>query len=195
MGKILEEMTLEELWDLFPIVLVEHRGAFMSQYEREYKRLLEGLKEQAGAIYRVSHIGSTAVPGLVTKAIVDILFEVNGDDQMDVVADWLQGHGWILMSRRRGENPQMSFNQGYTEQGYAEEVFHLHLRVKGDWEELYFRDYLIAYPEVARAYAELKRELLERYPSNRDAYTQQKSDFVKRVSLEAKGLFGERYCP
>ena len=50
----------------------------------------------------------------------------------------------------------LSFNKGYTGNGYAERVFHLHLRYVGDNNELYFRDYLIEQPDVAKEYEELK---------------------------------------
>ena len=87
----------------------------------------------------------------------------------------------------------LSFNKGYTENGFAERVFHLHLRYAGDNNELYFRDYLIEYPEVAKVYEELKLSLWKKYEHNRDAYTNAKTEFVKIYTEKAKILYGNRY--
>ncbi|MGL5257987.1 MAG: GrpB family protein, partial [Proteocatella sp.] len=56
----------------------------------------------------------------------------------------------------------------------------------GDWDELYFRDYLRQYPAVARQYEALKLELKEKFEHNRDAYTYAKTEFVKEQSQKAK---------
>jgi GrpB-like predicted nucleotidyltransferase (UPF0157 family) len=87
----------------------------------------------------------------------------------------------------------LSFNKGYTENGFAERVFHLHLRYAGDNNELYFRDYLIECPEVAKEYEELKLRLWKEYEHNRDAYTNAKTEFVKKYTEKAKSIYGNRY--
>ena len=66
--------------------------------------------------------------------------------------------------------------------GFAEKVFHIHVRAYGDNDEIYFRDYLIAHHEVAKEYESLKLSLLPEYRNNRDGYTRAKSEFVKRVT-------------
>lgn len=87
----------------------------------------------------------------------------------------------------------LSFNKGYTENGFAERVFHLHLRYSGDNDELYFRDYLIEYPKVAKEYEELKLMLWKEYEHNRDGYTNAKTTFVKKYTAQAKMIYGNRY--
>ena len=87
----------------------------------------------------------------------------------------------------------LSFNKGYTENGFAERVFHLHLRYAGDNDELYFRDYLIEHPEAAKAYEKLKLSLWKKYEHNRDAYTNAKTEFVKEYTEKARILYGNRY--
>ena len=66
----------------------------------------------------------------------------------------------------------MSFNKGYTEEGFAEKVFHLHLRYFGDNDELYFRDYLNERPDIAEKYEQLKLSLWKKYEHDRDGYTE-----------------------
>ena len=87
----------------------------------------------------------------------------------------------------------MSFNKGYTERGFADRVFHLHLRRQGDHDELYFRDYLQEFPEVAKAYEALKLSLWKPYEHDRDGYTQCKGDFVQQATRRAKARYPGRY--
>ena len=60
---------------------------------------------------------------------------------------------------------------GYTDNGFAEKVYHLHLRLEGDHDELYFRDYLIEYPQAAKEYEQLKLSLWKQFEHDRDGYT------------------------
>lgn len=84
-----------------------------------------------------------------------------------------------------------SFNQGYTESGFAEKVFHLHLRLAGDHDELYFRDYMNAHPEAAKEYEALKLRLWKEYEHDRDEYTRQKTEFVRNYTELGKKREGE----
>ncbi|MEG1980665.1 MAG: GrpB family protein, partial [Victivallaceae bacterium] len=90
---------------------------------------------------------------------------------------------------------EMLFYKGYTPDGFAAEVFHLHLRNPGDWDELYFRDYLRLHPEIADEYAVLKAELAVKYKFDRDAYTLAKGDFIRRQTAAARIEFPGRYQP
>ena len=76
---------------------------------------------------------------------------------------------------------RMSFNKGYTPQGYDDKVFHIHIHRTGDNEEILFRNYLISHPEIAKEYERLKMSLLPEYTNNRDGYTEAKTEFVKRI--------------
>ena len=188
--KKLEDMTLEELWELFPIVLKEHSPKYAEWYEEEKQNLTELLADFG--LQRINHIGSTSVEGLIAKPIVDILLELPEDYELDRVSELLQNAGWILMDRD-DEKQTLDLNKGYTPAGFAEKVYHLHVRALGDWDELYFRDYLRKYPKAARQYEELKRSLKEKYEHNRDAYTEAKTAFVQQYSQAAHQEFGTRY--
>ena len=188
MSPFLEEMSLEELWQLFPIFLRGHQDEWKDWYEEERLQLLSFLPEHQ--IVRLSHIGSTSVKTIWAKPIVDILLEIPKETDMTVMKDLLLQNGYLLMSESQG---RMSFNKGYTLSGFAERVFHLHLRYEGDHDELYFRDYLQEHPAVAKDYEKLKLSLWEQYEHNRDAYTEAKTDFIKNYTEEAKKLYGGRY--
>lgn len=188
--KKLEDMTLEELWELFPIVLKEHSPKYAEWYEEEKQNLMELLA--VFGLQRINHIGSTSVEGLIAKPIVDILLELPEGYELDRVSELLQNAGWIVMARE-DERQTLDLNKGYTPEGFAEKIYHLHVRALGDWDELYFRDYLRKYPEAAGDYEELKRSLKDKYEHNRDAYTDAKTDFVQKYSQAARGEFGARY--
>lgn len=188
--KNLEEMTLEELWELFPIILKEHRAEYADWYEEEQQNLTKLLAEFE--IQRINHIGSTSVEGLIAKPIVDILLELPESYDLEKVTALLQKAGWILMIKDK-EKQTLDLNKGYTPAGFEEKVYHLHVRALGDWDELYFRDYLQKYPEAARQYEGLKLLLKEKYEHNRDAYTDAKTEFVQKYSQKAREEFGTRY--
>ena len=186
MGKKLSEMTLEELWQLFPIYLTEHQSCWEQWYSEEETLL----KTKLFSGERISHIGSTAVPAIWAKPIVDILVEVPKESNLSDYKVLITNSGYICMSQ--GEN-RMSFNKGYTENGFAERVFHLHLRYIGDNDELYFRDYLREHADEAKEYEELKLKLWKQYEHDRDAYTNAKTEFVTQYTETARTLYGNRY--
>jgi GrpB-like predicted nucleotidyltransferase (UPF0157 family) len=84
---------------------------------------------------------------------------------------------------QRSDNPppHMMFVKGYTEEGMKGQSFHIHIRYIGDWDEIYFRNYLIEHPHFAKEYEQLKIDLSARYKYDREAYTNSKTDFVKRI--------------
>ncbi len=187
-NKTLSKMSLEELWRLFPIFLTEHQESWEQWYGDELE-FLSGLLPGKG-VHRITHIGSTAVKRIWAKPIVDILLEIDPDCDMNNVREILTSHGYICMSE---EKSRKTFNKGYTENGFAERVYHLHLRYSGDNDELYFRDYLIENPEIAEEYEKVKLDLWRKYEYDRDGYTQQKTEFVKRITRQAKEKYGNRY--
>lgn len=191
MAKELSEMTLEELWELFPIVLREYHREYPTWYESEKEELVKNFGD--GTIVRINHIGSTAIPGILSKPTIDILMEINRDTDISYITDKLRSMDWILMKELKGPDFIQVYNKGYTKYGFAEKVYHLHVRYAGDWDELYFRDYLKEHPQAAKEYSELKIRLMEEFRHNRDAYTDGKEEFVKKYSEIARDHYGRRY--
>lgn len=185
-AKKLSEMTLEELWRLFPIFLTEHNPAWKEWYAIE----ADALKTALPQIERISHIGSTAAESIWAKPIIDILVEVSKESELSYYKDFIENNGYICMSQ---STDRISFNKGYTENGFAERVFHLHLRFLGDNDELYFRDYLVKNKDIALQYEKLKIELWKKYEHNRDGYTNAKTEFVVKYTKKAKELYGDWY--
>ncbi len=187
-GNCLSEMTLEQLWELFPIFLTGHKNAWKDDYDRMEAVLQTALSTYP--VHRISHIGSTAIDGIWAKPIIDILVEIDPDANMSTAAKAIEGLGFLRMS---SDTNRISFNYGYTADGFAEKVYHLHLRYTGDNCELYFRDYMNSHPDIAEEYEKLKLQLWKKYVNNRDAYTDAKAGFVEKYTALAKKEYGKRY--
>ncbi len=182
----LNDLTLEELWELFPITFVDYDIKFEIQYLNEKNHLETLLKNY---IKRISHIGSTSIKNIKTKPIVDILIEVDYKD-FQTIKNILLENNYILMNETSNK---ISFNKGYTINGYASNVFHIHIRKYGDCSELYFRDYLNDNFELAKEYEKLKQDLFNKYKPNRDLYTLGKTDFVNKIITLARPKYKDRY--
>ena len=179
MEKKLSDMSLEELWKLFPIHLTEHQPDWREWYAEEENLL----KNRVSDIERISHIGSTAISSICAKPIIDILAEISREHKLSDYKEAIMNSGYICMSET---SDRISFNKGYTENGFAERVYHLHLRYIGDNDEVYFRDYLIEHADVALEYERMKLELWKKYEFNRDGYTNSKTDFIQKYTEKAK---------
>lgn len=178
--KALEDMTLEELWRLFPIVLTPHRKQWKKWAKEEINDLSVILSEYSTII---NHIGSTAIPDIMSKPIIDILVEIAPDTDRQRIKVEMEAAGYICMS---SSDTRMSFNKGYTPEGYAKKVFHIHFHAFGDNDEILFRDHLNNDPTASREYEALKTNLLIRYKNDRDGYTEAKSGFIKRIIGDAR---------
>jgi len=193
MTKQLKDMTNEELWQLFPIIITEHDITWKDNYIKE-KSILEnaiGIDN----ITRISHYGSTSVPNLLAKPTIDILLEVVDEiDKNKLISD-IKSVGYEYTPQPNNPAPRMMFMKGYTPRGFEGQVYHVHVRYSGDWDELYFRDYLISYPEIADEYGKLKLELMEGYKNDRDKYTSEKTEFIKRITKQARLEIDDKYCP
>lgn len=168
----LQDMTLEELWELFPVVLKPHIPLW-KEWAHEEMELLGHLLTRFNPV--INHIGSTAIPDIMAKPIVDILVEMPENVAWSAVKERLEARDYICMAEN---DRRISFNKGYTTEGYGERVSHIHCHRIGDNDEILFRDYLIAHPDAAKEYEQLKLSLLPQYIYDRDGYTQAKSVFI-----------------
>lgn len=179
MEKQLNEMTHEELWQLFPIILTDHNPEWASRYKEEEMILHSVVGKEH--IKRISHIGSTAVPGLIAKPTIDILMEVKQSTPDKYIIDSMINAGYIYSAQPRNPAPHMMFMKGYTPEGFKGQAFHVHVRYPGDYDEIRFRDYLLSHPDAAKEYGELKVSLKEKYEHDRDGYTFAKTGFIRRI--------------
>jgi GrpB-like predicted nucleotidyltransferase (UPF0157 family) len=186
-------VTDEQRARLFPILLAEADPHWPAAY-LEQKAFVEAMFSPSH-IVRIHHIGSTAVPNLLAKPTIDVLVEIAPTLDLPALIDRMQNNACVYIERRDSPPPHLMFLRGYTPTGFAGQAVHIHVRYAGDWDELYFRDYLIAHADVAAAYGDLKRQLKEQFNFDRDGYTAAKSEFVRRYTALAREAFGDRHRP
>jgi GrpB-like predicted nucleotidyltransferase (UPF0157 family) len=162
-------------------------------FDQESKHLRSCLPKEL--IRRIEHFGSTAVPGLAAKPIVDMLVEVTDLKRTkQEVAPLLESQGYDYFWRpTRGDDGLPFYAWFIKRYPYTgERTHHIHMVESGEpfsvhWERLLFRDYLIANPRVAKEYEVLKRRLATEFPRDRVKYTQAKTTFIERVMRDARG--------
>jgi GrpB-like predicted nucleotidyltransferase (UPF0157 family) len=140
-------------------------------------------------IRRIEHFGSTAVPGLSAKPIVDMLAEVTSLDAARTrIAPELQRAGYDYFWRpSEGDDAPPFYAWFIRRDASGQRTHHIHMVESSfpQWESLLFRDYLIAQPAVAAEYEILKRRLAAEFPHDREAYTSGKGDFIRRITSTA----------
>ena len=173
--------------ELFPIILCEYNPNWPLWYAEEKERLIRLIGNDS--VVRISHIGSTAVPGLTAKPTIDILLEIAKSANLEKLIVSVPDDEYIcLRDQTIPTNDLALFLKGYNVSGFAERVFHIHVRYPGDWDEVHFRDYLLAHPEAAETYGKLKRELKDKHEHDRDGYTDAKGEFIEAVTKRARGI-------
>lgn len=199
--KHVSELNPQEFQKLFPIVLKDVLPEYADWYEEEKKAILGVI--DARDVVRINHIGSSAIPDIKAKPVVDILLEIDGTCIVSKVVEALKSIGFGTEVCMKKEEPyEYLLAKGMTVDGFAEKVFLLHLRYAGNWDELYFRDYLLEHPDVAAEYSRLKEQILddisegrlERMPNGQpNGYSNAKFSFVKDISQRARDLYQGRY--
>jgi GrpB-like predicted nucleotidyltransferase (UPF0157 family) len=161
------------------VELVAYDPTWQALYEIERKRL----EPLLGAL-EIHHIGSTAVPGLVAKPIIDMVALV--DDLVAPIAALID-NGYQYA---RAFNATLENRRFLCYPTASHRTHHLHLvDDRAELERrLHFRDRLRADPALADKYAALKRALAARYPDDREAYTESKAPFIRRVEDSRAGL-------
>jgi GrpB-like predicted nucleotidyltransferase (UPF0157 family) len=162
--------------------VVPYDPVWADLYGAESARLATFLAAHGVSVV-IEHTGSTAVPGLAAKPIIDILAGRHDDGRRDRYIAALEAAGYSY----RGE--QGIPGRDFFRRGEPRK-YHVHLTRIGSpfWKEhLAFREYLRAHPEASAAYATLKHELAARHPRDREAYIDGKTEFVREILARAGG--------
>jgi GrpB-like predicted nucleotidyltransferase (UPF0157 family) len=186
MTKKLDQMNTEELGRLFPIIISEPNPRWIDLFQAEKLAIENAIGTQN--ISRIEHFGSTAIPNLKAKPTIDILLEVHDTVDTAMIIDRLKESGYHFTRKPENPAPHMMFMKGYSAHGFVGQAYHVHVRYRGDWDEIYFRDYLKANPAIEQEYSDLKVRLSNEFKNNREEYTAQKSDFIKRITEKAKAV-------
>jgi GrpB-like predicted nucleotidyltransferase (UPF0157 family) len=169
------------------ISIVDYDPQWPREYEAEKARLAAALAER---IIHIEHIGSTSIPGLAAKPIIDVLLAVPDFSNSEWYASSLRSLGYEFV-------PEASSTRHFfrkVKDGVR--THHVHIVPAATfWQrhELLFRDHLRAFPVLAAKYAAIKRNLADRLGHDREAYTEAKTPFIQRVVDEACALRGLPY--
>jgi GrpB-like predicted nucleotidyltransferase (UPF0157 family) len=167
----------------------EIRQVFVTAFQHSWREKFEFEAAQlreifGGELIEIHHIGSTSIPGMDAKPIIDILMEVQDIQKIDTFNEKMQCAGYIpkgeygIPGRRffiKGDEPHHTHHIHVFQKGHADIARHID-----------FRDYLIAHPEEASKYARLKHELAGRHHLDIESYQAGKKQFIKRVDQKAK---------
>ncbi len=144
-------------------------------------------------IYRIEHFGSTSVPGLSAKPVVDIIAGVASlGEARAVAAPILENEGCDFFWRPSPGGESAPYYAWFIKRdACGRRLCHIHMIEEGFemWDNLLFRDYLIKYPKTAKEYETLKLALAARYGNDREAYTNGKSEFIAKITKFAKDEF------
>jgi GrpB-like predicted nucleotidyltransferase (UPF0157 family) len=177
------------------VALVPYDPRWPALFLREKEHLLGCLPNDL--VRRIEHFGSTAVPGLAAKPIVDMLVEVTDLQATRTrIAPVLEAQGYDYFWRPTRGDDGPPFYAWFIKRDPTSGVrtHHIHMveaHFVGHWDRLLFRDYLIEHPHVAREYENLKLHLASAHPNDRVAYTAGKTAFVVRVTERAKQHYGK----
>jgi len=152
-------------------------------YEAEAARIRGACGARLLALH---HVGSTSVPGLPAKPVLDIQGVVKSMADADVLVPVIVGLGYEYDASWEHEIPRRRY---FVRRQDGVRTHHLHVVEEGYWlgvEQLQFRDHLRRHPDAAARYAAVKRELARKFPDDRERYTQDKSEFIGEVLAAAR---------
>jgi GrpB-like predicted nucleotidyltransferase (UPF0157 family) len=186
LASIFQFLQLDVSFPMDEVIIAEYNPNWVLSFEQESACIRAVLDRNI--VTRIEHFGSTAVPGLAAKPIVDILIGVRSLAKAKQVAvSPLEQLGYAYWL----ENPdpqRMFFVKGLPPN--SPRTHHIHM-VEPDsvlWERLIFRDYLCQHPDEAARYAQLKYNLAQRFSSDREAYTAGKTEYIESVMQKARQL-------
>ena len=177
-------MTKEELGKLYPIYLESYNKKWPALFEKE-KNILKNI---FGKNIKIEHIGSTAITGLSAKPTIDILVELPNDLNKEQIIKIMENNKYIYMKE---QTKHIMFVKGYTSKGIGKESYHIHIGPLNQnwlWDRIYFRDYLNNNAYEAKEYEDLKIKLSLKYKNDREAYTDGKTKYIKKITVKAKKL-------
>jgi GrpB-like predicted nucleotidyltransferase (UPF0157 family) len=165
------------------VQIVEHDAGWQEKFAQQRDLLSPALNKWLAA--PIEHVGSTAVPGLASKPIIDILAPVTSLAEAQGAVPLLQAAGWLFWP----SDPNRSWRLWFLRPRPEARTHHLYLIEHDDphsHQLRMFRDLLRAQPELRQRYELLKYELAQKYRNDREAYTAAKRDFVETTLRGAR---------
>jgi GrpB-like predicted nucleotidyltransferase (UPF0157 family) len=161
------------------VEIVDYDPAWPTEFTALGRRLREALGDVA---VRIDHIGSTSVPGLAAKPVIDVQISVRSFEPLDAFKAPLEGIGLV----HRADNPELT--KRYFREAPGSRRTHVHVRELGSFSQqlpLLFRDYLRAHPAAAAEFAKAKRRCAAEFAEERQKYVAAKEPFVWEIVRQA----------
>ena len=164
------------------IYMIPHSPEWAQEFAREAARITDAVG--TGVVADVHHIGSTAIPGIYAKPVIDILLVVNNHAELDANQAAMEVLGYEALGEF-GIPTRRYFRKDNADGDRTHQVHAFKAGSPQIARHLAFRDYMIAHPEEAQAYSDLKRELAARYPDDMEAYMDGKHKFIQEIDRKA----------
>jgi len=170
------------------VAVVPYDPGWPGLFEQERAHLVSCLPSDL--VKRIEHFGSTAVPGLAAKPIIDMLVEVTSlDETKERIVPILESQGYDYFWRPTWGDDTPPFYAWFIKRDpEGNRTHHIHMVESHfeHWDRLLFRDYLIEHPDIAQEYGSLKMSLSDKYKNDRIAYTEAKGEFVMKHTRGVK---------
>ena len=154
--------------------LIQYTDEWARLFQEEKSRLLAAVGKY---VLDIQHVGSTSIPGMMAKPIIDIAIAVNNFEEASVCVTPIEHLGYEYKGEL-GIPRRHYFAKGNPR------TYHIHMNEisSQDWnDQINFRNYLLQHQEIAKEYAELKLKLAQQYPTDRPTYTDSKTPFIERI--------------
>ncbi|MCK5185118.1 MAG: GrpB family protein [Candidatus Heimdallarchaeota archaeon] len=165
-----------------PIILEKYNPEWPDFFLEERAKIEKALGH---LIVKIEHIGSTAIPGMGGKPVIDIMIGVQEKDDAEKCIPLLASIGYVSDPDRHEDFPERKTLDKYAI-GAKIHLYIIDINSEEWVRHILFRDHLRANPDVARDYNKLKVELVKKYRYDREAYTKGKAKFIKKVEDKAK---------
>lgn len=163
------------------VEVVPHDLKWRESFELESKSVANALGENIVAVH---HIGSTAIPSIYAKPIIDLLVEVKDITKVDGQSSAMELLGYAVMGEF-GIPSRRFFSKDNQESVRTHHIHTFEIASAQIERHLAFRDYLRSHPESAQQYSQLKRELARKYPQSIDRYMDGKDALIKEIDRKA----------
>ncbi len=170
---------LEKEYKEDPVKLVLYNKEWAKWFINEKSKLKDCFKKAI-----IEHFGSTAIPDLPAKPVIDII--VGLDDINDIDYAGIKSIGYEYKQAFEDLSPERRFFVKYTDQKISHQLHIVETNTCYWWQKLIFRDYLLAHPQAATEYFHLKEELAAKYPYKRSVYAGEKTDYIQTVIKKAR---------
>lgn len=175
-----DNINIEEISPYKTIDVVSYNPEWKEEYVKEESKLKNIFKDE---LLNIQHIGSTSIPGICAKPVIDILVVVRDINKVDILEDEMLKTGYFAKGEY-GIKGRRFFVKGQINRTHNVHIYQLgHYEISN---HLNFRDYLINHPEEAKNYEKLKKELSEEFKQDIDGYNEGKASFIKDTIRKAE---------